>query len=94
MSECNGSDRTVRVRFSRRRPKRMGRRRVKFVLDSREMRRPFRGAEQRDRAYRFGIMMCAVNVPAPMIKAPPLLFLRPSGRPVDSVVAPGTAIMR
>ena len=34
-------------------------------------------------------MMCAVVVPAFMIQAPPILLL--SGRPVDWVVAPGTA---
>ena len=36
-------------------------------------------------------MMWAVDVPAFMIQAPPCLGL--SGRPVDCVVAPGTAIM-
>src|SRR5215510_2661528 len=38
-----------------------------------------------------GTMMCAVDVPAFMIQAPPCRGL--SGRPVDAVVAPGTAIV-
>jgi hypothetical protein len=36
-------------------------------------------------------MMCAVDVPAAMSHAPPILLL--SGSPVDAVVAPGTAMV-
>ena len=35
--------------------------------------------------------MCAVDVPAFIIQAPPILLL--SGRPGDAAVAPGTAIV-
>ncbi len=48
-------------------------------------------ADPPSRAHRPGTMMWAALVPAAMIYAPPALRL--SGKPMDSVVAPGTAMV-